>query len=247
MSTDDERSKEIGELRREVERLREIQRTRADAVAGVTHGLKTPLTSLLGYATILRRRHETMASDQRAHVIESMQDQAERIMRLIEELLRSSRADEAVPLQRVPVDLAEIARRVAGELGSARGRSIDVDVPDGDLGLYGDPPALEHVVVNLVDNALKYSDGPVEVRVDGTDGAVVLTVRDHGRGIAPDDLPHVFDRFRQAANARGGSSVGLGLYIVRNLVHAHGGTVRADSDSGKGTTFTVSLPRRADR
>ena len=246
MSSSERLSKEVAELRREVRRLREVQRTRADAVASVTHGLKTPLTSLLGYATILRRRHDSMAGDQRAHVIEAMQDQAERIMRLIEELLRSSRADEALPLQRVPVDLAEIVRRVSGELGSTRGRPIDVDVPDDDLGLYGDPSALEHVVTNLVDNALKYSDGPVEVRVDGTDGAVVLTVRDHGPGIAADDLPHSFDRFRQASNARGAGSVGLGLYIVRNLVQAHRGTVRADSDVGKGATFSVSLPRRAD-
>jgi signal transduction histidine kinase len=244
------RKSELDTQKEEADKLREIQQWRADAVAQVTHELKTPLTSLLGYATILRKRADTIAPEQRTEFIALMEKQGQRILRLIEELLQSSRLDSGqTKLQRAHVDLPAIARDVAREIGTGRGRQITVDAPPEDLGLFGDAAALEHVLTNLIDNALKYSgdDTTVRIAIGEGEGEIFFTVSDEGRGIPADQLTSIFERFQQASNARGGGSVGLGLYIVRSLVQAHGGTVWADSDIGKGTTFTVTLPRRRAR
>ncbi|MFA5890354.1 MAG: ATP-binding protein [Actinomycetota bacterium] len=237
----------LAEEHRVASHLAELDQMRGDAVASVTHELKTPLTSLLGYAIILRKRAADLSAQQRDEYIAVMQEQAERILRLIEELLQSSRLESGKSrLRRAPLDLAAVAGRVATELAAARDREILVETPSHDLGLYGDEAAMEHVVTNLVDNALKYSSGTVRIGLFEGDGEVLLTVADEGEGIDPEELPHIFERFQQASNARGRASVGLGLYIVRNLVSAHGGRVWADSKRGKGTTFTIALPRRRD-
>jgi len=229
------------------ERLEASDRMRADVVASVTHQLKTPLTSLLGYATILRKRADTLPLEQRDEFIGVIEEQGYRILGLIENLLQSTRVEAGLGrLQRVPVDLSGIVRTVAREMGTGRQRTIEVDVSPHELGLFGDPAAMEHIVTNLLDNALKYSEPDTVVRavVFEGDGEVLLTVSDEGLGIAADELPLVFDRFSQASNARGHSSVGLGLYIVHSLVIAQGGRVWVDSELGKGTTFTVALPVR---
>ena len=229
------------------ERLEASDKMRADVVASITHQLKTPLTSLLGYATILRKRAETISIEQRDEFISVIEEQGYRILGLIENLLQSTRVEAGLGrLQRVPVDLSGIVRAVAREMGTGRQRTIETDLSPRELGLFADPAAMEHVVTNLLDNALKYSEPDTVVRAavyDG-EGEVLLTVADEGMGIDPDELPHVFDRFRQAPNARGHSSVGLGLYIVQSLVDAQGGRVWVESEPGKGTTFTVALPVR---
>jgi signal transduction histidine kinase len=229
------------------ERLEASDRMRADVVASVTHQLKTPLTSLLGYATILRKRADTLPIEQRDEFIGVIEEQGYRILGLIENLLQSTRVEAGLGrLQRIPVDLSGIVRAVAREMGTGRQRTIDVELSPHELGLFGDPAAMEHIVTNLLDNALKYSEPDTVVRasVFEGDGEVLLTVADEGMGIAADELPQVFDRFSQASNARGHSSVGLGLYIVHSLVIAQGGRVWVESELGKGTTFTVALPVR---
>jgi len=229
------------------ERIEASDRMRADVVASVTHQLKTPLTSLLGYATILRKRADTIPVEQRDEFIGVIEEQGYRILGLIENLLQSTRVEAGLGrLQRIPVDLSGIVRTVAREMGTGRQRTVEVDLAQHELGLYGDPAAMEHVVTNLLDNALKYSepDTTVRVAVFEGDGEIMLTVSDEGQGISADELPQIFDRFSQASNARGHSSVGLGLYIVHSLVIAQSGRVWVDSEVGKGTTFTVALPVR---
>jgi len=229
------------------EKLSEQEQARADLVARVTHELKTPLTSLLGYASIMRKRDATLSSEQRLEFLGTMDRQGQRIMRLIEEMLQSQRVEAGgLRPQRVALDVAGIARRVVAEMRVGHDRLIEADLPTEDLGLYGDPAGLEHVITNLVDNALKYSpeESVVRVAVFDGDGEVLVTVADEGVGISPEDMPHIFDRFRQASGARGRASVGLGLFIVRSLVEEQGGRVWADSEVGKGTTVTVALPRR---
>lgn len=237
----------LTEERAEHEKLVETERVRADFVASITHELKTPLTSLMGYASILRKRGEGLTLAQREEFLGILEKQGQRILQLIEELLQKSRIESgSTKLQRVRLPLQTIVTQVAREIAGGRNRRIDVNAPEGELGLYGDPAAIEHVITNLIDNALKYSpdDTPVNIDVEQVDGEVQVRVRDQGSGIASEDLPFIFDRFRQSQNARGSASVGLGLYIVKNLVTAHGGRVWADSNAGKGTTFTVSLPLR---
>jgi signal transduction histidine kinase len=229
------------------ERLVESDRIRGDAIASVTHQLKTPLTSLLGYATILRKRSDTLSAEQRDEFIGVIEDQGQRILHLIENLLQSTRVEAALGrMQRVQFDIGNMVRAVAREMATGRQRKIEVHVPAEELELFADPAAMEHVITNLLDNALKYSDPTTSVRAEVFEGEneVLLTVADEGMGIQPDELPSIFERFQQTSNARGHSSVGLGLYIVHSLVSAQGGRVWADSEVGKGTTFTVALPQR---
>lgn len=231
-------------------KLAEADRLRADLIAQATHELKTPLTSVLGYATILRKREETLSSEQRLEFIDVMERQGRRILDLIDEMLQTARHDEGLKrMRRVPLDLHDITKRVVDEFSTGRERAIEAHLPDTDLGLWGDPGAMEHILTNLLDNALKYSPptSVVRVSVEENDGVVLLKVSDHGEGIAPDDLGTIFERFRQGAAPKGRASVGLGLYIVKSLVEAHGGRVWADSTLGVGTTFIVAFPRRRGR
>lgn len=236
--------------RREAEQLQMADRVRADFVAAVTHELKTPLTSIMGYASILRKKGEALSPEERAEYTAVLENQGHRILKLIQDMLQKSRLDaEPAKLQRVPLPLAAIVRDLASSMGRSRDRVVHIEVPDHDLGLFGDPAAMEHVISNLIDNAFKYSpDGkPVAITIVEEESSVDIRVSDEGGGITEEDLPHIFDRYQQAANAHGGASVGLGLYIVKGLVDSHGGRVWAESVPGEGTTFIVSLPRRAGR
>jgi signal transduction histidine kinase len=235
--------------RSSAERLAEMDRLKSEFVAMITHELKTPLTSLLGYSTLLRKRADSLPKKQRNEFHAIIARQGERILRLIDELLQSSRIEAAERLPREPVDLPRIVREVSRELSEARGRTINVKAPRGRMGLYGDPISMEHVVTNLLDNALKYSpkNTDVEVRLEEHGAEVWLAVSDRGPGITSEDLPHVFERFwRSDAAPRSRGAVGLGLFIAKVLVDAHGGRIWAESDPGAGATFHVALPRRRD-
>ena len=238
--------------RESVSRLADLDRLKTDFVATITHELKTPLTSLLGYAQILRKRATELPAEQREEFFQIMARQGERILRLIEELLQSSRLEAgAARLRREPLDLRAITREVEAGLSSmSRSHELAFDVPEHDLGLYGDATAVEHVLTNLLENAIKYSEADTTIRLDVEEHGpeIHIKVADQGQGIEPEDLPFIFERFRQAqGTGRTRTSVGLGLYIVRSLVTAHGGRVWADSKLGQGTTFTVALPRRGER
>jgi signal transduction histidine kinase len=131
----------------------------------------------------------------------------------------------------------------------SRSHALEFDVPHKDLGLYGDATAIEHVLTNLLENAIKYSKPETTIRfsVEELGNEIHIKIADEGQGIEPEDLPFIFERFRQApGNNKARNSVGLGLYIVRSLVNAHGGRVWADSKLEQGTTFTVALPRRSE-
>jgi signal transduction histidine kinase len=232
-----------------VSRLAELDRLKSDFVAMITHELKTPLTSLLGYGTILRKRADTLPREQREEFFAIMARQGERILRLIDELLQSSRIESAERLPREHVDMARILRDIGEELATARGRRVEVDAPDADLGVYGDPVSMEHVVTNLLDNALKYSpeDTPVRARIEEIESEVRVLVANEGEGIPADELPHIFERYRRARGAEAErGSVGLGLFIARNLVEAHGGRIWVESEPGRGATFIFALPRRRE-
>jgi len=233
-----------------VSRLADLDRLKTDFVATITHELKTPLTSLLGYAQIIRKRAGDLPAEQQDEFFNIMSRQGERILRLIEELLQASRIEAgAARLRREPLDLSTIVTDVRNGLsGLARSHHLDFEAPGGELGLFGDATAIEHVLTNLVENAIKYSPSETTIRltVEEDPGEVQIKIADQGQGIEPEDLPFIFERFRQANTpGRTRSSVGLGLYIVRSLVTAHGGRVWADSKVGQGTTFTIALPRRA--
>lgn len=215
-----------------------------------THELKTPLTALLGQAQLLRRRYEReQAPDERQRrAAETIIAQAARLDALIGELLDVARIERGqFGLERAPLDLARLVRGVVeGTLPLYDRHEVRVTLPDGPLLVLGDGARLEQVVQNLLQNALKYSPAGSEilVRVCAADGAAQVAVRDQGIGIPAQALPRLFERFYRAANAETASvgGMGVGLYVVKEIVTLHGGTIAVESSEGAGSTFTVTLP-----
>ncbi|HYO77497.1 MAG TPA: ATP-binding protein [Thermoanaerobaculia bacterium] len=226
----------------------EANRLKDEFLATLSHELRTPMTSILGWAQILRL-DDTPAETVRDG-LESIERSARAQAQLIDDLLDLSRMQMGkVQFQSRPFTLTGVVRAAVETVrpaAQARGVALTFDT-EGDIVINGDPDRMQQVIWNLLSNAVKFSEADSEVRVSVTtdDTSAHVSVTDRGRGIAPDFLPHVFDRFRQAdsATTRRYGGLGLGLAIVKQLVEMHGGTVRAKSPGiGRGATFTVSVP-----
>lgn len=212
-----------------------------------SHELRTPLTALrsVGEAS-LRNPHSV---DEYRDVIGSMLEEVDRLTHLSDDLLTLARAETGkTHLHIETVDLSALAREVATHLlvlAEERGQTIEVKAEQPVM-VEGDRAALRQALVNLVDNAIKYSPGKTRVMVSSGSSAehAFLRVQDEGPGIGATDRPRVFDRFfradRQRSREMGGT--GLGLSIVKLIAETHGGTVRLESDAGRGCTFTLSIP-----
>jgi heavy metal sensor kinase len=230
-----------------LDRLEAAHTTQQRFLADASHELRTPLTVLRGEIEVALRRERT-GEDYR-EVLQSAREEIERLSKLTENLLALARADAGEGVAaREQVDLSalcqEVARKLAGLSGLA-GVTITVSAPTPAV-VHGDSVALERVLANLVENALRYSprgEG-VTLTVATESGAAVVRVRDTGPGIPAEHLPHLFERFYRVDKARsrefGGA--GLGLSIVEALVTAHGGKVSVASEVGQGTEFCVRLP-----
>jgi signal transduction histidine kinase len=230
--------------------LREALQTRDEFFSIATHELKDPLFSLQLSIQLLRHAAEKQGEipSHVLHHLEVSQRQAERLDRLIDNLLDVSRIGNGrVRLDLEALDLCELTRNVAGRLQEgARATESRITVENGKPVIgYFDRLKLEQIVSNLLTNALKYGAGrPITVRIQSAGGSAILQVEDHGVGIAAKDQERIFQRFERASQGHKRASLGLGLYIVRSLVGARGGTVQVQSALGKGATFTVTLPRR---
>jgi PAS domain S-box-containing protein len=213
------------------------------AVAG--HELRTPLTALLFHADTLARSAASLPPEGAARAAKVARS-ARRIARLVDELLDVTRITGGrLALEREPTDLAEVARDVVlrnAEPAALAGSPLRLHAPRPVHGSW-DAGRIEQVAEALVANALKYGRGqPVDLRVE-VDGATArLVVRDRGIGIAAADQARIFERFERAASARHYGGLGLGLWIVRQIVDAHGGRIGVESAPGAGSTFTVELP-----
>ncbi len=210
-------------------------------VADASHELRTPVTSLRTNIEILQQAPH-LDPLQREELFGEAVEQIEELTLLVNDLIDLARGEEPpaetedVRLDQIVAEAAERARRHAGGAGSERALLTAL----APTVLPGVPSRLGRAVNNLIDNAVKYSPpgAPVEIRLEGTQ----LTVRDHGPGIAAEDLPHIFDRFYRGAEARGRPGSGLGLAIVRQVVEQHGGTIAAEAAPGGGTLMRVRLP-----
>ena len=229
----------------DITHLHELQKEREMYVHTISHDLRTPLTVVLGHAEML----ETTCTDENSEVhVEAIRKGAERMENMIEDLVEAARLEGEVDLQRQPVELdlffADLQQRGSVISGSER---IDIAVPADLPPVAADPARLERIVGNLVSNALKYSPlkSPVEIRARQEGAAVVISVRDRGQGIHPEDQAHIFERFYRSRGARKAGSVGLGLYIAHSLVEAHGGRIWLESEPGAGSTFFFTLPLAA--
>jgi two-component system phosphate regulon sensor histidine kinase PhoR len=233
---------------RDVSEERLLEQVKSDFVATVSHELRTPLTSIYGFAETLLRDDVSFGDDDRVTFTRYIATEAERLTRLVEGILSVTRLEAgAVQLALVPVDVPELAREVAAWAG---GRSeqhrIELVLPPEPLYAQADPDRVRQVLINLIDNAVKYSPdgGTVTVRVRRSGQLVEVRVEDEGIGISERDQRNLFRKFFRvdAGMSRGIRGVGLGLYLVRGLVTAMGGRIWVESVEGEGSTFVVELP-----
>ena len=208
-------------------------RAQTRLVADASHELRTPLTILRTNVEVLLRA-ENLAPEERARMLEEVRSQAEQLTELVGDLLDLSRIEDAQP---EPVALDELVESAVER--TRRTAGVDVETRLEPTTIRGVPIRLERAIGNLLDNAAKWSPPGSRVEVLLRQGE--LTVRDHGPGIDPDDLPRVFDRFYRAPGARGVPGSGLGLAIVRQVVEEHGGSVTAENDPAGGARFRVRL------
>jgi signal transduction histidine kinase/DNA-binding response OmpR family regulator len=231
-------------------RDRDANRLKDEFLATLSHELRTPLSAILGWSELLKRRHTPADIDRGLEVIQrSVRSQ----MKLIEDLLDVSRINNGkLKVQMKDVRLQQIVTASVESIkptADARNISVDTVFQDAHDEIFGDPDRLHQVICNLLGNAVKFSpaNSRIGVTVNRRGHNVSVKVEDHGMGIDPAFLPHVFDRFRQAdsSSTRSHGGLGIGLAIVRHIVEIHGGTVVAHSEGhGKGATFTIELPLR---
>lgn len=218
---------------------RETEQIKSDFVAVIGHELRTPITIMKSSVRTLERNGGEMAEASRARTLDALSRGVSRLERLIDDLLLISAVEQnRSPLELAPLDLGPLLDEFAGDRVVVR-RPRRLDPLDGDLG------KLRQVVHHLVDNALKYSEGPVTIEVSDGDEAVEVVVADCGPGIFSGDIPYLFERFRQldGSATRNHGGTGLGLYICRRLVEAHGGRIRCESRLEVGSRFIFTLPR----
>jgi PAS domain S-box-containing protein len=244
---------DIDDQKRAEDALRKAVILRDDFLSVASHELRTPLTSLkLEVANLSRiaRRDGAEGATRLIAKVEKIDSQAARLHRLIDELLDVSRiASGRLELHVELVDLAQIVNDVGVRFTdeAARvGSTLHVHAPKAVVGRW-DKGRLDQVITNLVSNAIKYGDcKPIDVGLDSAGDRAVITIRDRGMGIAPHDHERIFGRFERAASSRHYGGIGLGLWIVKQIIDALGGTVSVESKPGTGSTFTVDLPLHAD-
>jgi PAS domain S-box-containing protein len=215
-----------------------------EVISTVSHELRSPLTSVKGYTSLLLNRWDRLGEDQKRMMLEQVHHDADRVTRLVTELLDISRLESGrLVLRRQMVDLVGLVNGVVEKVRMMETTlSAEVSFPDDFPQVYADPDKIEQVLTNLVENAAKYAD-PRSMRVLGlVDGSQVsVSVADKGEGIPDSDLPRVFTKFFRRAETRPTGS-GLGLWISRGLVEAHGGRLVVESEVGRGSVFRFTLP-----
>ena len=224
-----------------------LERNRADLISTVAHELRSPLTSVKGFTATLLAKWDRFNDEQKKVMLETVNADADRVTRLLADLLDVSRIDAGrLELRRQVVDLPEKIRKAFnGRIASGEPESRFVLDVTGTLPeLWADPDKVDQVVGNLVENALKYGAGTVTVSVHGTPEGAEVTVRDEGEGIPDELLSRVFTKFWRRGEGRR-SGTGLGLFIVKGLVEAHGGEITAGRAPSGGAEFRFTLPAGA--
>ncbi len=218
---------------------------RSDLVATVSHEIRSPLTSVKGFTRTLLARWDRFSDEQKQQMLATINEDADRVTRLLTELLDVSRIDTGrVQLQRSPTDLRHLVQRVVDKTRHDDEQPlVRATLPPELPLLQVDPDKIEQVLTNLVENALRHAPGsPVRVAVAERSDAVELVVVDDGPGIPADQLRSIFGKFSRGRGSRR-SGTGLGLYITMGLVRAHGGRVWVESVPGQGAAFHVLLPK----
>ena len=233
---------------RDITALQELDRKKDEFLSVASHELRTPLTTIKGYTQLLAQTVDDLRPDERATYINAVLGEIERMMGLISELLDVSRIEtNRLQIHPQPIHWLEfIQGRVSAFQVQHPNRALSVALSADETIVTADPDRMRQVVDNLLSNALKYSaDGTnIDVSVEAANGEMHTAVTDYGIGIPKDEIPQLFERFHRARNvsSRYYGGLGLGLYIARAIVEAHGGTIAVQSVEGHGSTFTMTLP-----
>jgi len=233
---------------RDITRFREAEELKSTFISVISHELKTPVALIKGYVSTLRREDATWDRKVVKDSLEVIEEEADRLTELIENLLDASRLQAGgMAMSLSDVALNGIVERIAERFRTQSSQhSIVVDFPKDFPVILADEDSITQVLSNLLSNAIKYSPEGGEIRVAGQvrPDQVIVCVSDQGPGIAPDDIPHVFDRFyRSSETTRTTKGAGLGLYLARAVVEAHGGHIWVDPKPGGGARVCFSLPR----
>lgn len=227
-------------------RRERIDAARSDLVATVSHEIRSPLTSVKGFTSTMLRKWDRFSDEQKRTMLETINHDADRVTRLLKELLAVSRIDAGrVQMHREMVDVVEIVEGLVERVRHREeglGRDLVLEVDGAPPRMFVDPDKIEQVFSNLIENALKYApDSQVRVELSLDTDALHAVVADDGPGIPADQTRRIFEKFGRGRDQRR-SGTGLGLYITRGLVAAHGGRVWCDDTDGAGATFHVVLP-----
>jgi signal transduction histidine kinase len=216
----------------------------AEMISSIAHELRSPLTSVQGFSGTLVKRWDRFPDEQRRELVGTIHSDAVRMGRIISEVLDLARLETGrLHLDESDANVAAIAARAFLNVAHLPGvERLTSDVPE-DIVVRADPQRLEHILTNIVENALKFSDdGPVELSVRGEGERVRITVSDRGVGIEEERLHGVFSGPAPAGQSATPTGSGLGLYLTKRLVDAHGGSIEVESRVGEGSRFTVALP-----
>ncbi|HEV7526733.1 MAG TPA: hybrid sensor histidine kinase/response regulator [Acidimicrobiia bacterium] len=231
-----------------LDRMEQLDRTKSDFVSKISHELRSPLTSVLGYVELLRDAGPGLPTEEQGRMLAIIDRNSRRLLALIEDLLTMSRVDAGTfELQVGPVDLVEIIERVreatAPAVATAKLELAVAIGPDSDL--RGDSEQLERALLNLVSNALKFSrpGGRVDIATRTVGDEIIVSVADSGTGVPLDEQRHLFTRFFRSTRAKQQqvAGTGLGLYIVKQIIELHGGAIEVESTPA-GSIFSMSLP-----
>ncbi len=235
----------IYRIRKGIAKEFELQKRQNNFLLTVTHELKTPLAALKLYLQTLQKHNLT--EEKKESIIDGALSENERLVQLIENILNTSRAEnKAFELNKETIDLSLLSAQLT-ERYQKRYKSLQfkIDIPNG-LNLKADPNMLETILVNLLENAIKYGGATQEIAIKAVplDRFITLTISDEGPGIAANERTHIFEKFYRIGNedTRKASGSGLGLYLVAELVHLHNGQVRCQENHPKGCVFEVILP-----
>jgi len=240
----------IEELRKAKEELEQLNHFKTHLLVLTSHQLKTPLGIIRGYSVLLREGFYGELNTKAKEVLAKMEFAAEDLVNLIDNVIDLRKVEEGrIEYQMSRIDFVKIARQAADELGhmaSSKGLNLSFEGPDHEVAVHGDAQKLRHVIQNLIDNAVKYTEkGGVQVKVEEKDGNVVLSVIDSGIGIPPGVMPFLFQEFvrdERVKQAIRGS--GIGLFVAKTFVEAQSGKIWAESPGeGKGSSFFVSMPK----
>ena len=218
--------------------------TFADMISKIAHELRSPLTSVKGFSATLIGRWDRFDDKQRYELVEAIHADAERMGRIVSEVLDLARLEtDRLELHPRQIELKEVAVKAAEHVARLPGSErVEVNVPDG-LVAHVDGERIEHVLTNLIENAVKFSeDGAIKVSGRTVEGVAEVSVTDSGVGIEEERLGAIFSGPGPTGQAATPLGTGLGLYLSRKLVQAHGGTLEVVSTAGEGSTFTMKVP-----